>query len=56
MRKYPTLSTTFLKGLLMSWSCLGFIGAGEGIRTLDPNLGKVPVSSSKPLFFMTLLA
>ena len=30
------------RGRSKSWISLRKIGAGEGIRTLDPNLGKVP--------------
>jgi hypothetical protein len=41
LRSVSKRSRGFQPRALMSCNCLSFIGAGEGIRTLDPNLGKV---------------
>jgi hypothetical protein len=35
--------------MLLGGYVLVFVGAGEGIRTLDPNLGKAPALSAKLL-------
>jgi hypothetical protein len=39
-----TTKAALRRPLRKSLICLGEFGAGEGIRTLDPNLGNVPQS------------